>query len=314
MATALVGRAILAAVSVASVVILHELVHFITGRMVGVPAMFTGLTSAGISHSAVKLYAGWRLAVMNGSAPLFTVLAGFAAMYILRHGQHLPERARYFISWWAVFGIPYLGLQMMIVVASVDYSGNGVDSAAVAGFLHAGPLALAIVSVAGFLYFMGSSYWVLRAVQYAAGDRIESAAEESVISAWRYIAACLLILVAVSGSVRFALLAFGRNETELGLLEAFAGWTVACALLARWQSPAARAVWSRWLIPGAIGMFALIPFGLIGHGNDFAQLWLFELPPVVAAAMLAGQTSFADRALTRPRGNQPSGRGRVFNG
>lgn len=63
---------------------------------------------------------------MNGAAPLFTVLAGFAALGVLSNGRQLPERLRIFLAWWAIFGIPYLGLQLMILVVPVDFSGSEI--------------------------------------------------------------------------------------------------------------------------------------------------------------------------------------------
>lgn len=282
-----VARVVLAAISVAVVVFAHELVHLLVGRLAGIPAAFTGLTSVGIPRADVHLYAGWRLALMNGSAPMFTVFVGFAVLGLMPRLGHLPELLRYFMSWWAIFGIPYLGLQAMIVVASVDFSGNGNDSAAVAGYFLTGPWVLAIMSVAGFLYFMWSSRWVMRIIQSADGERAQGDAADCAMAVWRRVAAWLLVVIAIAGSVGFSTLAFGLNPPGLSVLAAFGGWPLACALLTRWRSPAARCVWRGWLIPGAIGMLALVPLGFVGGGNDFAQLWVFEMSPVFAATMLA---------------------------
>lgn len=281
-----VARAMLAAISVAAVVFAHELVHLLIGRFAGIPAAFTGLTSVGIPRADVHLYAGWRLALMNGGAPIFTVLVGFAVLAVMPRLGHFHRLVRYFLSWWAIFGIPYLGLQAMIVVARVDFSGNGVDSAAVAGYFHAGPPALAVVSVAGFLYFLWSSRWVIRAIE-SADDRIPRKAPAGAVAVWRRAITGLLVLVAIAASVSFSILVFGLRPPPLPVLTALGAWAIACVFLTRWRSPPARRVWRGWLIPGAIGMFALVPLGFVGGGNDFAQLWAFELSPVFAATMLA---------------------------
>lgn len=284
-----VARAALAAVSVAAFVFAHELVHLFVGRLAGIPAAFTGLTSVGIPRADVHLYAEWRLALMNAGAPLFTVLTGFAALAVLPRLGRFPRWVRYFLSWWAIFGIPYLGLQAMIVVASVDFSGNGADSAAVAGYFHAGPLALAVVSTVGFLYFMGSSRWVVRAIQLVEDDGVHAAPCGAAVAPWRRFGGWLLVFIAIAAAVRFSALAYGVMPLPLPVLTVFACWSVACALRTRWRSPAARRVWGGWLIPGAIGMFALVPLGFVGGGNDFAELWAFEMAPVFAATMLASR-------------------------
>lgn len=56
------ARAVIMAASIASAVLVHEWVHLVAGRLAGIPATFTGLTSAGIPRADVPLYSGWRLA------------------------------------------------------------------------------------------------------------------------------------------------------------------------------------------------------------------------------------------------------------
>ena len=294
-------RAALVALSVASVLFLHECIHLAIGRLAGIPAAFTGLTSVGIPRADASLYAGWRLALMNGTAPLVTVLAGFVVLHLLARWQNGPERLRFFLSWWAIFGIPYLGLQLMIIVLPVDFSGNGVDSAAVAGYLNAQPWVLAVLSFAGFLWYVRAGRLVLHMIEIADRDAPKIGTDAR-IAAWRHVAAWGLLVIAFAGAMRFALEAFASRLPggSLDLPAMLFGWSGACVLWTRWRSFAARGVWSGWLIPGAIGLLALVPLGFIGGGNDFAQLWLLELPPVFAATMLASDQR-GIVAFTRPR-------------
>lgn len=293
MATGFV-RVLLVTVSVSLGVYVHESTHFIVGRLVGIPATFTGLTSVGIPQVAVHLYAGWRLALMNGIAPLLSVVLGFVALAVVRRFRNLPYPLRFAVSWWAIFGIPYAGLQLMALVFPVDFSGNGADSAAVAGYFKIGPLALAILCFVGFAYYLWSSRPVRDAIQ-AVEHTFPRTANKAPIAPWRHAVAWFLVIIAVAAAVRFALSTYGlaASAVSLELLAICAGWSGACACWTRWRDPDACVFWSRWLIPGAISLIAMIPLGSIGGGNDFSQIWLIQLPPVFAATMLASRVRTA---------------------
>ena len=99
----------------------------------------------------------------------------------------------------------------------------------------------------------------------------------------------ILIFAAIACAVTVARRAILGTFPGPYMVGVFLGWALAAAVLTPWRSPAARAVWTHWLLPGAIGMAALIPFGLIGAGNDYASIWLPMIPPVVAAAMFAAR-------------------------
>lgn len=204
---------------------------------------------------------------------------------------------RYFFSWWAAFGIPYLGLQLMIIVIKpVDFSGNGPDSAA-AGYFHVPAEALAAIRVIGFMYYMLSGRWVLQ-VMRAVDPRVLPQADVASVSAWRSALGWVMIAFGIVSIVRFADWAFQSHISGPFIGEAVLAWAIACAILTRWKTPAARGVWTRWLAPGIIGMLALVPLGFIGGGNDFVEIGIFVLSPVFAAAMFAGR----EKPLTeRPR-------------
>lgn len=282
----IVARAALVAISVALFVTVHELAHLVVGRIAGIPAVFTSLTSAGVPKGTAGLYPPLALALMNGIAPLFTVIVGFAIYRILVRWPRTFGWARYFLAWWAIFGIPYLGLQMMIAVTPVDYSGNGSDSAAVAGYFHVPISVRAIICVAGFLLYMVSAVWVLAVIR-AVDPYVRAAHTATDVPPWRRVLGYILVLAAMAGIVTVAKRALYGEFPGAYMGAAFLGWAIAAAVLTRWHSQAARAVWIRWLLPEAIGMLALVPVGFIGSGNDYASIWLPVIPPVMAAAMFA---------------------------
>ncbi|MEO8804304.1 MAG: hypothetical protein ABI304_04320 [Rudaea sp.] len=282
----IVARSAIVALSIASVINLHELTHLVVGRLAGIPALFTGLTSAGVAEGTAALYPQSSLALMNASAPLLTVVAGFAIYRALACWPEAFGRARYFFTWWAIFGIPYLGLQMMLVVTKVDYSGNGSDSAAVAAYFHVPMSVRAVLCVAGFLWYMVSAVWVFGVIR-ATDANVRTAPAATDVSLPRRVLGGVLVLAAIACVVTVARRSILGTSPGPYMGGAFLGWALAAAVLTPWCSPVARAVWTHWLLPGVIGMLALVPLGFIGAGNDYASIWLPMIPPLVATAMFA---------------------------
>ncbi|HEV7165728.1 MAG: hypothetical protein ACHQAZ_03065 [Gammaproteobacteria bacterium] len=285
----LIIRAVLVAVSTIAVITVHETVHLLVGRMADIPAVFTNLTAAGLPKgSDVHQYGPAQLALMNGIAPLLTVVFGFFVYYVLANRRATLGHVRYFFTWWAIFGIPYLGLQMIIIIHPVDYSGNGADSAAVAGYLHLSLLVRAIICLAGFLYYMMSAVWVLGAISAADRDIVPSESGLAV-PLWRQMSGWLLIAVAVFSTIWLAVRAL--HDIPYGpLFLVFGGWGIGTAFLTSWKSSAVKTMWKHWMLPGILGMLALIPLGY-----DYASMWLLILPPLVAATMFAAHDAFALR-------------------
>lgn len=286
----LIVRSALVAISTFGFITLHELAHLVVGRLGGIPAVFTSLTSAGIpSGTDASRYGALQLALMNGIAPLLTVIIGFAAFHLLARQRMTLKPGRYFFAWWAIFGIPYLGLQMMLIIQHVDYSGNGADSAAVAGYLHLSMPIRAFICGVGFLYYLASAAWVLGVIR--TGSKESRGGDPGTgIAFWRYVPAVLLMITAIAGMTSYiANEAHGLNP-GFGFGGAFIAWAAAAAILTAWKNPAVTSIAKRWLLPGIIGMLALIPLSLIStDGNDYASIWLPILPPIFAAAMLASR-------------------------
>lgn len=282
-----VVHAVLVAASVIVIISLHESIHLVIGRLAGIPAVFTGLTSAGLPKSInPHLYGPMPLALMNGIAPLLTVVFGFVVYDLLQRRPAALGAVRYFFTWWAIYGIPYLGLQLMIVIYHTDYSGNGPDSAALAGYLHLSDPIRAVICLVGFLYYFASALWVLNALR-AADLEILPRGSGLALAWWRRLSGIALIIVANGSAVFLASTAFFGQIRGLPLYLGILTWGLGTAALTPWKSSAARTLFQHWLPPGILGMLALIPLGLIGGGNDYASIWLLILPPLTAAIMFA---------------------------
>lgn len=291
-------RSVLVAASVIVIISLHESMHLLVGRLAGIPAVFTGLTSAGLPKSInPHLFGPTQLALMNGIAPLFTVVFGFVVYYLLRRRPAVLGAVRYFFTWWAIFGIPYLGVQMILCVQPSDYSGNGADSAAVAGYLNLPMLVRAIICLVGYVYYMVSAVWVTGAT-LAANRDVQPQDSGLTIVWWRQFLGWLLIALALITAIWLALRALHGNPYGPIFL-VWTAWAIGTALLTPWKSYAARTMLKHWLLPGILGMLALIPLGLIGGGNDYASIWFIISPPLVAATLFATRDINALRHIVR---------------
>ncbi|MEO7207273.1 MAG: hypothetical protein ABI145_10920 [Steroidobacteraceae bacterium] len=296
-----ITRSVLVAVCIFAILSLHELVHLLVGRMARIPAVFTNLTAVGLPTDIdTQQYGPTQLALMNGIAPLLTVVFGFTVYFLLVRRQAALSRVRYFFTWCAIFGVPYLGVQMMIIIQHPDYSGNGADSAAVAGYLHLCMLIRVIICLVGFLYYTASSIWVLRVIR-AADPEVLPCRASVAIALWRRLLGCLLIAVAIISAVFIALRALsGIGQGPVFLV--FGGWGFGSALLVPWKSFAAKTVFRHWLLPGIVGTLALIPLSYVDkNGNDYAAMWLIILPPVTAATLFDFKSKFPRRISEAPQ-------------
>jgi hypothetical protein len=68
---------------------------------------------------------------MNGVAPVMTVLLGVLALGTVPYvREKAPVAVSASLAWWAIAGVPYLGLQLMTAARPVRLRGDGSDSAA----------------------------------------------------------------------------------------------------------------------------------------------------------------------------------------
>ena len=238
---------------------LHESLHLIVGRFCGLPAHFFNLTSVGVAPLIVAKARASALALMNGIAPLSTMLLGVAALFLApKLRRSAPPAVTAFVAWCAIFAVPYIGLQMMTAALPIRLGGNGADSAAVIGGYFGVPIGpRTVISVLGLLIFMASGFWLSRAVSDGSGDvrcRLTLRQHLRGLARWRVALASALGLLAIGMTVRGALLMLhSKNGGFFSLLLAIWLWSAMMMLLVRWRAPGAREVRDQWIFSRTAG-------------------------------------------------------------
>ena len=253
-------RAVICLVTVVAAIELHELIHLGVGRLAGLPARFLHLTAVGVTPEEAARADPAALAWMNGVAPVATMVLGvlaFAATSAPR--PSMGPRVRNALIWVAIFGVPYIGLQLMLAAAPIDVRGAGADSAAVIGGYFQAPSTIrSILTVVGLAAYMASGFWLGRLLGDFAErpDRSESlGARLAAVSVWRR------ILAAVIGLLWIGTVALGIDQLFQGyrmgqgllLLGGTVEWAAFLALLVPWRRPGPTAVWRGLAPPRAAG-------------------------------------------------------------
>jgi hypothetical protein len=241
--TRLFGMALISLLAVLVSAELHESLHLIVGRLAGLPSHFLNLTSVGVDPSVAVHASPSALALMNGVAPLATMLLGvlcLAAVPALR--PKAPVAVTDFIAWCAIFAIPYIGLQTMVTAAPIQLRGNGADSAAVIGGYFGVPVVpRTAISLAGLLIYMASGFWLSAAVSQrteSAPSRLTLRQHLRGLAARRLVAASVLGLLLIAMTVRSAaLLVRGDSRGVFSLLLETYVWAVMMTVLVRWRAP-----------------------------------------------------------------------------
>jgi hypothetical protein len=268
---------------------LHECFHLVVGRLAGLPCHFLSLTSVGVDPSVAANASPSALALMNGVAPLATMLLGVLALVAvpaLRPKAGAAVTA--FIAWFAIFGVAYIGLQMMTTAGPARLRGNGSDFAAVIGGYFGVPIVpRTAIAVAGLVIFMASGFYLSAAVSQGGGgsSRLTLGQHLHGLAAWRGVAASVLGLNLIAISVRSAaLLAHGNGGGMLLLFGDTWVWAALMALLVGWRAPGAREVRDRWIFPGLLTSAGLIAISLLTHLDDFFIGGTTLIVPLIAAA------------------------------
>jgi hypothetical protein len=280
---------------------LHESLHFIVGRLAGLPCHFLSLTSVGVTPAVAATASPSALALMNGVAPLATMLLGILALVsVPALRPKVPVAVTDFIAWCAIFAVPYIGLQTMFAAAPIRLRGDGADSAAVlGGYFGFSLVPRTAISVAGVVIFMASGFCLGRAVSWSASTRVTLGQHLRALAAWRLATASLLGLLLVSMTVRGAIqLAHGNGYGMLWLVRDIYVWAAMMTLLVRWRAPGARDVRDRWIFPGLLACAGLLAIGLLTHVDDFIFIGKIYVFPLIATAWI--QTS-ADEPEFRPQ-------------
>lgn len=259
----------------------------------GLPTHFINLTAAGVSEADAAVAPAVTLAWMNGVAPLLTMACGVAALFAAepakRHGHALIACA---LGWIAVFGVPYIGLQLMLVAAPANLRGHGADSAAVlVGYLGIAGVPRALIVVLGTLIATMAGFWLPRAIVPEPGRaaRTAKSARWGGVPAWRRLLAGLLVAGSIfligRGSLR--ILHQPDAAAQQPFLMALIAWSLGLCCLTRWTLPGARIVRDHWIIPAILASAILGVVGAASH-SDYSTIALVLLPQLLVAAF-AGQ-------------------------
>lgn len=178
----------------------HELLHLIFGRVAGIPATFLSLSSVGVPsdydinrfHSPVSIF------LMNVPAFIISFIFGcicFAIIYKKR--GHISNGLKFILTWFAIFNIPYLGMQFLTSVDKGSSHGDGPDFAYMASFLNfSDSIRFAFIIIA--LIFIPLSYYALSRLFY----RKEMDASLLRTSLVRKVVASLFFIVALIYSLK----------------------------------------------------------------------------------------------------------------
>lgn len=274
-------------VAMASIVFsieIHELVHLLTARFMGIPARFLNFTAVGIPMADVPKYSPGELAVMNGIAPIFSfVVLGCGTYFWLKGRPFKRSWLRYSLTWLAILNLPYLGLEMMGAAMPSQPNGGGNDFATVFSYFGASHFLRAWLGVLGFILFIILQV-PLRDLLYPE-DRPRGSYDYKSVSRLRTILGCGFIVLGLAASLvacRYQILQ-QYNQAQLWSLSKFVFWALARISFVSWRSDLSRALFRQWLVPCIVSTLVLklifVPFGDLG--NDFSDLWLLVIPIVL---------------------------------
>lgn len=289
-ATPFLGMAALSVLAVVVSTEVHEFLHFVVGRLAGLPAHFLALTSVGVEPSVVAHAPPYRLALMNGVAPLATMLLGILALIAVpKMRSTFPRGVTDFVAWCAIFAVPYIGIQTMLTAAPIDVRGTGADFAAVIGGYFGLPRGPRVaISLAGLVIYVASGLWLCFAVSPRTVNipvRLSVTARLRRLSALRPFAAAILGLLLIVMTARSAvLLARGDYRGLAWLFREIYIWGLMMTLIVRWRAPCARVIRDHWIFPGLLGSAGLMAIGLLPQLDDFFFLGSILVLPLIASA------------------------------
>lgn len=286
----LIGRAVVCEASVLASIELHESLHLDVGRLDGLPARFLAVTSVGISESLALKSAPSALALMNGVAPIATMVLGLLALWALPWlRRRAPPVVIDFVAWWAIFGVAYIGLQTMLTAAPIELRGNGADFAAViGGYFGVASSWRTAISIVGVVLFILSGVWLRRAVRDPE-DQTEARASWGArlrhLAAWQIALGGLLSATLIVMAVRSALWLGRGDASGIALLFRVTWvWAGLMVVMVDWQHPAARKILHRWIIPGIAASIGLWILGFVMNVADFTVIAIMLVLPLLTTA------------------------------
>ena len=274
-------------------VTVHELLHIAAGHWFGIGGHFTSLTSADSDPARTQAATAAARAWMAGVAPLFTSIAGISALLLApwaRRRQY--DTAATILGWIAVFGIPYIGVQLM----TLGGPAGGVDTAAVlVGYFGIAGILRGVLSVVGISVTIAAGYWIGGALgdQHSVSPSAFDGAAS--ISATRRIASTALAILSICLiATGAAFLARPGHGNPMGpFLLADILWAVGMLTATPWRQPGPRFVRDVWLAPAVAAMGLLTLVGAV-FPSDYAAAGFFFLPQLATAAYAARNQEFSE--------------------
>ena len=273
-------KALVATASLAFSIEIHELVHLLTARFMGIPSRFLNFSAVGVPMADALKYPPGELAVMNGIAPLFSfVVLGCGTYFWLKGRSFKRSWLRYFLTWVAILNLPYLGIQMMAMGGVSQSNGGANDFATVFDYFGASHFLRAWLGVLGFVLYMILQA-PLRDLLYLE-DGTPGAHGYKPVSRLRTILGWGFVVLGLAAAVAACRYQLMQEYGQAGLwtLSEFAFWAFASISFVSWRSDLTRALFRQWLTPCIISTLVLALVGL--EGNDFLMLWLFVIPIVL---------------------------------
>ncbi|QBD80371.1 hypothetical protein EPA93_32125 [Ktedonosporobacter rubrisoli] len=227
---------------------------------------------------------------MNGIAPLITILLGIGAhLVLIAYGHRLNNILRRFLAGWAIFGLPYAGLQMMSSGGPAIVNGTGDDFAAVlVGYFGFPRPVMAIICCAGVALFILGCFWLRGSLASIEGLAVSSRFRwkdlQITPTAWRRYSALLLALLPIVDALYSAVQVGSSNKTEItlilmGILVPLI-WCACAALLIPWRTSSSIVIRNQWIFPTIV---VAILFYVLGR-DDYTTMLPALLPPVVTTA------------------------------
>jgi hypothetical protein len=235
-------RAGLCLVTTMAFVTVHALLHIAVGHWFGIGGHFTSLTSADADPARTIASTAGARAWMAGVAPLFTSIAGVAALLVApwaRRRQY--ERAATMLGWIAVFGVPYIGVPLM----TLGGPGHGVDTVVVLiDYFGISAIPRGVLSVAGAAFTIAAGYFLGGALGSQQPAPFPARAAVTNMSATRRVLGSAFVILSIcSIVVGAALLARpGRGNPMGPFLLADILWAVGMLTATPWRQPGPRFV------------------------------------------------------------------------
>jgi hypothetical protein len=284
-----------------AVITVHELVHIAVGHGVGIGGHFTSLTSADSDPAQTLTATAAARAWMAGAAPMFTSITGvgalLAAPWARRRQYHSIATI---LGWIAVFGIPYIGVQLM----TLGGPGGGLDTAAVlVGYFGIAGTPHAVLAVGGVVFTIAAGYLLGNALgdQQRASSTV-LAASTDISAARRTVGIAIAVLSICSIGAGAVLLVRPGSGNPMGaFLLADVLWAASMLITTPWRRPGPRFVRNVWLAPAIAAMGLLTVVGVV-FPSDYAAAALFFLPQLATAAHAARNQEFREAAHTVDHG------------